>query len=237
MSSLSVCFLHFGADLAIPSLMVASVRKAMPGAEVVQMTDQRTAAVPGVDSVIRADWDGTKLMIYRLAHLAALERPACVILDTDVVVQRSLEPVFERAFDVALTLRQEPVRTLDKTKDLAPEMPYNTGVMFSREPRFWQAALECCRALPAKNHDWWGDQLSVKQVADSGAFRVIELPCETYNYSPRTEAEDLGERHVVHYKGARKIWMKQRFDPYDAVRRKRGMLVRVLLDIFRPRGG
>jgi hypothetical protein len=231
----SVCFLHVGADLAIPSLMVASVRAAMPGAEIVQMTDAATAAVPGVDGVIRHDWDGKKLMIFRLAHLAAFERPACVILDTDVVVQHSLAPVFGQAFDVALTVRHEPVRNLDKTRDLAPEMPYNTGVMFSREPAFWRAAVEHCRALPEKNHDWWGDQLSVKHVADTGRFRVIELPCDVYNYSPRTEDEDVRDRHAVHYKGARKVWMKQRFDPYGAARRKRGLLARVLLDIFRPR--
>ena len=233
MPAISVCFLHVGADHAIPSLMVASVKAAMPGTEIVQMTDQATPAVPGVDSVVRQDWDGKKLMIYRLAHLAALERAACVILDTDVVVQRSIAPVFEQAFDVALTVRHEAVKTLDKTKNLTPEMPYNTGVMFSREPRFWKAALEACRALPEKQHDWWGDQLSVKQVADTGQFNVLELPCEVYNYSPGTESEDLGGRHVVHYKGARKVWMKQRF---LGAPRRRGLLARVLLDIFRSRG-
>jgi hypothetical protein len=234
MPSISVCFLHVGADQAIPSLMVGSVKAAMPGAEIVQMTDQATPAVPGVDSVVRQDWDGKKLMIYRLAHLAALGRAAYVILDTDVVVQRSLEPVFEQAFDVALTVRHEAVKTLDKTKNLTPEMPYNTGVMFSREPRFWKAALECCRGLHEKQHDWWGDQLSVKAVADSGRFNVLELPCDVYNYSPRTEDEGLEERHAVHYKGARKVWMKRRFG--QSAPRRRGLLARVLADIFQKRG-
>jgi hypothetical protein len=234
MSAISVCFLHVGADHTIPSIMVASVKAAMPGTEIVQMTDQATAPVPGVDSVVRQDWDGNKLMIYRLAHLAALGRTECVVLDTDVVVQRSLAPVFDQAFDVALTVRHEPVKTLDKTRNLTPEMPYNTGVMFSREPRFWQAALETCRGLPEKQHDWWGDQLSVKAVADSRQFNVLELPCDVYNYSPRTEDEALEGRHAVHYKGARKVWMKRRFGKSPP--RGRGLLARVLLDIFRPRG-
>jgi len=232
MPAISVCFLHVGPHHAIPSFMVASVKAAMPGAEIVQMTDQVTAPVPGVDSVVRHEWDGAKLMIFRIAHLAALERAACVILDTDVIVQRSLAPVFEQAFDVALTVRHEPVKTFDKTRDLAAEMPYNTGVMFSREPRFWKAALECCRGLPEKQHDWWGDQVSVKAVADSGQFNVLELPCDVYNYSPSTESEDVGARHVVHYKGARKVWMKQRFLGAPS---RRGLLARVLLDIFRRR--
>jgi hypothetical protein len=236
MAPVSVAFLHVGADIAIPSLMVASARAAMPAAEIVQMTDQSTAAVPGVDAVIRRDWDNRKMMLFRLAHLAALERPASVILDTDVIVQRPLDPVFERPFDVALTIRHEPIKDLDGV-NITPRMPYNTGVMFSRQPRFWAEALEYCRQLPESHHDWYGDQLSVKHLADSRRFDVLELPCDEYNYSPRTEDEDVTGRYAVHYKGARKEWMLRRFGPRatPAAPRQHGLLVQLLLDIFRRR--
>lgn len=216
--------------------MVASVRSAMPGAEIVQMTDRVTPQVPGVDTAIRHDWDGGKLMIFRLAHLAALDRPASIILDTDVIVQRALDPVFERPFDVALTIRHEAVTDLDGV-NITPQMPYNTGVMFSRQARFWAEALEYCRRLPGNRHDWYGDQLSVKHVVDTGAFDVLELPCDDYNYSPRTEEENIEARYAVHYKGARKEWMIRKFAPREAQRasRKHGLLVQLLLDIFRRR--
>jgi hypothetical protein len=209
----------------------------MPGAEIVQMTDKATPEVPGVDAVIRREWDGRNLMILRLAHLAALERHACVLLDTDIVVQHSLDHVFEQPFDVALTVRHERIKD-ENGVNVTELMPYNTGVMFSRHTGFWQKALEYCRQLPENHRDWWGDQLSVKHVADSGAFRVLELPCEKYNYSPRTEEEDVGGRYCVHYKGRRKSWMTRRYyaqrEPARAGR-KYGLLTRLLLEVFHRR--
>jgi hypothetical protein len=235
-SRLSIGFLHVGPDLALPSLMVASARAAMPGAEIVQMTDGETPAVPGVDTLARRDWNGKKLMIFRLAHLAALERTACVLLDTDVIVQRPLEHVFEQPFDVALTVRHERIKDLDGV-NIVERMPYNTGVMFSRAPQFWVQALEYCRGLTDDLHDWYGDQVSVKHVADSGGFKVLELPCNPYNHTPRVEQEPVQDCYVVHYKGARKEWMKRRFQE-PAGRpppRRRGILMQVLHDIFRRR--
>ena len=236
MAAVSVGFLHVGADVALPSLMVASARAAMPAAEIVQMTDRATVAIPGVDTVIRRDWDKQKMMIFRLAHLAELERPACIILDTDVIIQRPLEHVFEKTFDVALTIRHEAIKDLDGV-NITAQMPYNTGVMFSRQPRFWSEALQYCRQLAENHHDWYGDQLSVKHLADSGSFDVLELPCDQYNYSPRTEDEDVAGRYAVHYKGLRKEWMTRRFVRRESpsAARKRGLLAQLLLDIFRRR--
>ena len=236
MAAVSVGFLHVGADVALPSLMVASARAAMPAAEIVQMTDRVTAAIPGVDTVIRRDWDNQKMMIFRFAHLAELERPASIFLDTDVIIQRPLEHVFEKAFDVALTIRHEAIKDLDGI-NITGQMPYNTGVMFSRQPRFWSEALKYCRQLAESHHDWYGDQLSVKHLADTGTFDVLELPCDQYNYSPRTEDEDVGGRYAVHYKGLRKEWMRRRFGRRETppAARKRGLLAQLLLDIFRRR--
>jgi hypothetical protein len=236
MPAVSVAFTHVFSNNAIPSIMVASVRSVMPGVEIIQMTDQDTPLVPGVDTAVRHDWDAKRLMLFRLSNIAALDRPACIFLDTDVVVQRPLDHVFERSFDVALTIRHERIKDLNGV-NITPLMPYNTGVMFSRQPRFWAEVLEFCRRLPDDRHVWYGDQLSVKHVADTGTFDVLELPCDEYNYSPRTEDEDLAGRHAVHYKGARKDWMLRRHGVREAppASRKHGMLVQLLLDIFRRR--
>ena len=177
-----------------------------------------------------------KKYLFRLAHLAALERAASILLDTDIIVQRPLDHVFERPFDVALTVRHQRIKDPDGT-NITPQMPYNTGVMFSRQARFWALALEYCRQLADNHHDWWGDQLSVKHVADTGSFDVLELPCDQYNYSPRTEDEILDERYAVHYKGMRKEWMMRRFGRRETPRasRKPGLLMQLFLDIFRRR--
>lgn len=197
-------FLHVGNEAALPTLMVDSVRRTMPGATVVQLTDQVTSAVPGVDEIIRKDYDG-KLMTFRMRHLAGLE-DEFITLDTDVIVRRDLRPLFDASFDVALTMRETPVTSINGV-DLAKEMPYNTGLMFSRNPRFWQEAYAVLMRLDPDTHRWWGDQLSVKVVAESGRYMVKELPCDEYNYTPRNRLDMPETACMIHYKGERKQWM------------------------------
>jgi hypothetical protein len=47
-------------------------------------------------------------------------------------------------------------------------------------------------------------------MAETAPLTVLDLPCELYNYTPASDAEDLRGRFVVHYKGERKAWMERR---------------------------
>jgi hypothetical protein len=123
---LTIGFLHVGRVSKEAQIMVASVRAAMPGARIVQMTDTETKPVTGVDDVIRKRYDGRFLMPYRLLHLKDFPPSDAVFLDTDVIVQQDLTSIFAEDFDIALTRRYKPVRDLHGY-DLAGEMPYNTG--------------------------------------------------------------------------------------------------------------
>ncbi|MBI3571694.1 MAG: hypothetical protein HY082_11445 [Gammaproteobacteria bacterium] len=173
------------------------------------MADTDTKPVIGVDEVIRKRYDGRFLMPYRLLHLKDFPPTNAVFLDTDVIVQKDLSSIFSDAFDIALTRRYKPVRDLTGY-DLAAEMPYNTGVMFSRASgiSFWQKAYEHCLTLPEQDREWWGDQVSIKAIADNTDLKLKEFPCDLYNYTPRNQDEDVSNKYVVHYKGPhRKEWM------------------------------
>ncbi len=189
--------------------MVASLKSVMSGVRIIQMTDTNTKPVTGVDDVLRKRYDGKHLMPYRLLHLKDFPPGDVVFLDTDVVVQKDLSPIFEKEFDIGLTRRDKPVRDLNGY-DLAAEMPYNTGVMFSKASGgvFWLQAYEYCLTLPKRDQEWWGDQVSIKVVADRTDLKLKELPCDLYNYTPRKQDEDVSNKYVVHYKGPhRKEWM------------------------------
>lgn len=206
---LIVGFMHVGKTSKVAQIMVASVRQAMPSARIVQMTDQNTKPVTGVDEIIRKRYDGRFLMPYRLLHLKEFPPVDAVFLDTDVIVQKDLSAIFAEDFDIALTRRYKPVRDLTGY-DLAAEMPYNTGVMFSRASGilFWQKAHEHCLTLPEQDREWWGDQVSIKAMADNTDLKLKEFPCDLYNYTPRKQDEDVSDKYVVHYKGPhRKEWM------------------------------
>lgn len=209
---LTVGFMHIGKISKVAQIMVASVKKAMPTARIVQMTDADTKPVTGVDEVIRKRYDGKYPMPYRLLHLKDFPDADAVFLDTDVVVQKDLSPIFENEFDIGLTVRTGPVFDPDGV-DLTMEMPYNTGVMFSRPTGrpFWEEAYRCCMALPAGEKEWWGDQLSVKTAADTSVLKIATFPCDLYNYTPGSPDADVSDKFVVHYKGLRKQWMLRLF--------------------------
>ncbi len=198
-----VAFLHVGADDSLARIMVESVRSVM-SCRIVQMTDSASPRIEGVERQ-EMDYDGQHLMTYRMRHLSLLPDVPLVTLDTDIIVQRDLTPILDREFDVALTKRRG--RIMWGEYDMAQACPYNSGVMFSKSRLFWRDCRDLCESMPDNLQRWWGDQLAIRAGAESGKYRVLELECDEYNYTPADENEDVSSRAVVHYKGPRKQWM------------------------------
>lgn len=205
---MNVAFLHVGDDSRCAEIMVRSVRGM--GHQVLQMTDGTTPKVKGANDVKRLVMD-EPLMPYRLKHLALLPDFEWLLLDTDIVMQKDVSKVWDKEFDVALTKRFEPVPF--QGYDITRIMPYNTGVMFSRSRNFWRDAYEQCLTLDPQFWEWWGDQISVFLAARDGGYKLLELDCNEYNYSPKSQDEDVSGKAIVHYKGAnRKEWMHGNHD-------------------------
>lgn len=191
-----IAFLHARQDPVFANLMIQSVQRHMD-CELVHLTDDDTPAIEGC-TVVRKTWCGHPTL-FKMRHLAELTGDV-IALDTDVIVQADLSPVFDQSFDVALTRRQGPIWDTDGT-DVTITMPYNCGVMFYRNPEFWRACLEWC----PEGIGWYADQLAVAAVAPR--FNTLDLSCDEYNYTPGKRTEDVSMRKVVHYKGMRKGWM------------------------------
>jgi hypothetical protein len=132
-------FTVFRADpqhLLHAALLVREVRQVMPSARIVQLTDQRTDRLPGVDDVRRCEHG--PMLQRRMEHYAACDGE-WLLVDTDVSVRKDVTDVFEHGgFDVALTDRDWPHDP--QTADMLRTMPFNTGVVFSRTPEFWRDA-------------------------------------------------------------------------------------------------
>lgn len=173
--------------------------------EVLQMSDLKTSAVPGVSEVIRLPFN-IPLMLYRLKHLANLPEGDTLIVDTDVLAKHAIDDVWAQPFEIALT-RRESGEVLDGTTDISQVMPYNTGVMLSRSRQFWIDCREWLGHQPENLHQWYGDQHAVAEVARREIFDVLELPCAEFNWSPNSRGE-TSEARFWHYKGAvRKKWI------------------------------
>lgn len=189
----------------LASFMVSSLRKVMPDAQIIQQTDSVTKAIAGVDRVERLDWNGKQLMTYRLRHLSNLKEPT-LVLDVDIVVQRDVSEIEQVEGDIVLTSRHAA------KEELADAMPYNTGVMFVRNPTFFSDCWEWCKQASSEVQRWGGDQLAVAAVVKDGKFTVSTIPGRIYNFSPKRRGDKrLEQAAIVHYKGAdRKRWMVAR---------------------------
>jgi len=141
---MKVAFLHAVADHKFKysdinhdfvHMMLESVRRTMPNTDIIHMTDSETPPIPGTITN-RLKWEHPNPMIFKMNHMMCIEGDV-IILDTDVIVQKDIRPVFNFEFDMALTWRDGPIMTAEGD-DIAKVMPYNCGVMFQRSRLFWK---------------------------------------------------------------------------------------------------
>lgn len=196
--------------------LVRSVRHAMPGTPVVQFTDLTSKPVKGVDAVRRKPAEPMALL--RMRHHAGVQG-AWLFVDTDVYIQRSVARVFTTPFDIAICRRDWT--HLKPAGGFSGRMPYNTGVVFSRNPRFWAEVYTRLRNLDPVHQEWMGDQAVICEMVDEDCprYTVKFLRGSEYNYPPTLPGVDLNKQAglqcanalIVHYKGPeRKAMMLER---------------------------
>jgi hypothetical protein len=227
---MKVVFTWVGPDLAIPRLLVASVRKNMPGAEVVQCSDLGTAEVEGVSSVRRLPLEKPDhLMIHRLQHMADFDEPT-LLLDADALVLRDVRPFADTmaagGLDVALTWRASmpvpppgfPDFPEFTGKDIGDVMPYNTGAVFCRNPQVWRDAHNAGRTLGTRWQRWFGDQRGLAIALERGAYKVAKLS-PVANYTPTAIGDPaIYSAYIIQYKGPkRKPWMAVHAERFNII--------------------
>jgi hypothetical protein len=186
--------------------MVSSVRRHMPGVEIVQLTDGKCPAFPGV-TVERIGGE-MPLMRRRIEHYERLDGE-WLFLDTDTLVRADVRDVFDRDFDIALADRGLTDKDDPRLHLYAKTMPWNIGVIFSRSRKFWRDVLVLMRELPTHWQEWEGEQVSTCEVAKGGKYKV-EILSRYYNYTPDTPLEVADRALILHLKGkARKRWIPE----------------------------
>jgi len=207
-------FLHVGDDVTLPAILVKSIRRFHPAATIAQCTDKSSPAVAGVDEVSRLEGDSDKLMTFRLASFAALQAGApTLFLDTDMIVLAKLDfsamldrhdvAVCRRQFDLNVEMSPR-LRNLEFSehagRTLGEVYPYLACTTLTRDNAFWLACLAELERLDAKLHVWYGDQQAIREVVNSGRFRVRLLPESVYACLPNRPQKSSAPR-ILHFKG------------------------------------
>jgi len=222
-------------------LLFRSARLSHPGAVCTLLTEAATD-VRGIRGAVRRldlPIDHGALMFSRsVAQLACIEqddfdRPL-VLLDSDILLRGSLQPLFDEDFDVGVTWRES--RT----------MPINGGllVLNNRRPEVVRTFFRRFVAIYREryhsdgNAAWYGDQLALRdsvglehhemhnrEVYEHDGCRIRFLPCETYNFSPDNRlaaiVDGLPDKLVLHFKGQRKRLMEPFWDAFLQPRESR----------------
>jgi len=211
--------------LSMIDMMFASARLFHPVAKATVLTDMRTNldGVAKEVNLVRLDIDCNKLMLERtnaqLRHVlnSSFTSPI-VILDSDILLNDSLSPIFKNEFDVAVTWRANE------------SMPINGGILMLNNirpeitKRFFDRFAKVYREKYADKAAWFGDQfalrdcvgmslanLAEKKMVEVDGCRILLLPCDVYNFSPENQykeiCSDLSGKTVLHFKGERKRLM------------------------------
>jgi len=201
-----VGFFHAGPSpvhLELAQVLIRSVRRAMPGVPIVHLTDIDTPPIAGVDDVRRRPAGPIAMSV--LEHYAGCYGD-WLLVDTDVVVRRDVRAVFDLTFDIAVATREGTFKPSEIGTKFMKSMPFNKGVVFSRNPAFWAAAAKALREASEKQQSWMGDQRAMNDIIATARFFVRVLT-NAFNYPPKRRDEDLSDKYVLHYKGPRKAWM------------------------------
>ena len=149
-------------------MMFASARRAMPHAACVLQT-LRGVVVPnavGADRIDRVGRPGIPLMTLKVTAwrdlMTRCGSGAALLLDPDILIRAP--------FDALISASQEYDVGLTWHPDRALPHPINAGVLLvpegaaQRAAQFFETVRQIERKLPAKFHDWYGDQEALCQA-------------------------------------------------------------------------
>lgn len=222
-------FMH--EPLKLMNLMFGSVKLSHPDSKMTLLTNQSTA-IESLDEeveVIRYPYDrlGNRLAEQLSIHQFLKEYQGCsalIFLDYDMLVQESLESVFDKEFDLFLVRRPTKMST---------KPPINMGVVGVQQNRYKQAArffsTIISQIIPFKElHEWGGSQLAVQKMLFEYFYRrrpqeyinykglLIRLVSDAYNYTPKQK--DCGlffpNKKLIHFKGGKKAYMSDYWENY-----------------------
>jgi hypothetical protein len=213
-------------------LMFRSARLFHPGCRCVILSNRKTdlSLLSSRYEISVHDANPASLMLDRTRAMADFVKQfdftgPLIFIDSDILLNSSLNRVCEKDFDVALTYRDRPMP------------PINGGLVLVNSKRpaacidFFSRFLALYSEKYAGGSAWYGDQEALydligpqhfekrqNDVIDVKNCRVLLLPCDQYNFSPGADvseiASSLRERSIIHFKGGRKFLMPMFWDAY-----------------------
>lgn len=237
MPQLTVAIFHVFADgpdyfRDMISMAARSVKRVYPDANVVLLTNLRRddLGLPSYVAVSPVNQDLESLMLERIRHYLRYVSSCAadgylILMDSDMLLLRSIDEQLRDDFDIGLTLRN------------MRKAPINGGLYIvnlahrSRGILFFERLLDVYHSLPIEHRRWDGDQIALAKMLNPppahpkktlhAAFegaRIKYLPVSIYNNTPRRFWLNRillnPFAKIIHLKGERKNKMPRYFERY-----------------------
>lgn len=207
---LNIVFYYIGSEMpSYAEYFIKSIRKSMPRANVVQLTDETTPAFNGVDMVRRSVSEfpvqGATINYIGYQYLAEMNITPVIFADPDMMFNGDISPLMDAQFDVAIA-----------TRDIIDDVPYEhivrypwCSMMIVKNPLFWRDCFHTL--LKNKERTWFDNMEAVRDVIKSGKYKVMILEGNVFNALPVHYRDDV---KVYHCKGDYKEYMQPFWEEY-----------------------
>jgi hypothetical protein len=200
----------------LPRLLVKSIRKYMPDAHVIQLSDYNTEKLDGADVINRYDGDFSNLMTFRLEAYSNLDlKEKAVYLDSDMLILSKFDLAEFSNSDVVLCKRTFDIdaqvntafRGMDLSlyegKTLNDAWPYLACFTVTNDASFWRACRDELISLDPQFHFWYGDQEAIKRVNKKSQIHFGYARESLYACLPEyIDRNSLP--YIAHFKGAKR---------------------------------
>lgn len=172
-----IAFFWVGSDISIPQYYVESIRLIQgKDIEILQLSDQNTPCISGVDSVIRKQLP-TPIMLARLQAYTQvrMDDRYTFFTDADSLLLNPLniypsEDILlsPRTQDFAINPNYPEFYEEFQGKFISEVMPFLFGaIALKNNNDFFNQLFEICEKLPTRFHRWYGDQFALQQAVKS----------------------------------------------------------------------
>jgi len=186
-------------------LMIASVRKHMPNAKIIQMSNDEFPRIENIDGILRRTFRGD-FIEWAFGSMSELMKRGENVLQiaTDVLINADVSSVFLKDFNIAAC--RYPLK--DRT-----DGAFCGDVNFIKPKAqiFWEMAYGHYINHPEIRDGWEGGQTAFLHI--SKYFKVHELPYDEYCYTPDKYDEDVSKAKIIHFRGNRKAMMGEYAKP------------------------
>lgn len=182
-------------------LMIESVRRHLPDAKIIQLSNDIFPAAEGIDEVIRNPYKGDFIEWALISFIEVLKRGDDVLqIATDVLLLDNVSDVFNKDFDVAAC--QYPLKD---RKDGA----FCGDVNFVKASGLgvWEETLKIY--MEKYFGEWDGAQLAFLEIFNQNRHNILPIDYQKYCYTPESLEEDISQASMVHFRGKRKEMMQQ----------------------------